>query len=329
MWIDYASVSPSGAIQYTLTSAALEPGITTATGVTTDPIVGGGTGACPGTVNASGGVDYKCNYTPSAGLLNGHNLTITLNGTGQNNPTNWTFTAFSASGVCPSAYTPSVGSWYGGIEAIVPFVKAAAGYETYIKLFNRYNPSTVAGSPAKVYVANMNQVQASIVTSIKQLGAGIIKNSTGAFDNSAIPVNGFITITATDLGSAYVAPGAVANPAVLDKSVQNLGTAIIDGVTALPNGGGTELQQGVPIKFLIRVPAQMGSPAFTTLAQGTAAVQGAANVNTIGSGANVATASVVDPYITGFVVSTYTAGNTQGQRTVPLTFKSFKQGQYN
>lgn len=193
-------------------------------------------------------------------------------------PTTWTASDFALAinGVTDYCVTPSggVGSWYGGIEAIVPFVKTATGYETYIKLFNRYTKA------AKLYIADMNQISDSIVTSIKQLPA----------PNDSIATGSFVTISGTDL----------VNGGVLTT---------------------TETGNGAPIKFLIRVPAQMGNPAFTTLA-----TTNVAPGTPVGSAAGVATASVVDPYINGIVIQVTPNGS---QRSIPLTFKSFKQGQYN
>jgi hypothetical protein len=294
MWIDYAINPPSGTISYTLTSAAVEPGLSAAGAVRAD-----GTN-CTTTDQSV----FSC--SSNVVIPGNHSILVLLNGVGQNNPTNWVLSnlAISASAsaninpICNTISGGGVGSWYGGIEAIVPFVKDIPGsYATFIKLYNRYSKA------AKVYIADLNQVQTSIVTSIKQLGAtattgSSLANSAGLNDNSSIPINGYITITGPDL---------------------------IAGASPIVAGGAAALAQGVPIKFLIRVPAQMGAPAFTTITAGSLAVPG--TVNPTGSGAGVATASVVDPYISGIVVSTYNGGTAQ--RSVPLLFKSFKQGQYN
>ncbi|MFA7404955.1 MAG: hypothetical protein WC007_13250 [Pelobacteraceae bacterium] len=200
-------------------------------------------------------------------------------------PTSWSTTAFTfkingVTDTCVSALG-SVGNWYGGIEAIVPFVKVdgAAGYQTYIKLFNRYTKA------AKLYVANMNQISDSIVTSITQLPA----------PNDQIGIKSFVTISGDDL---------------INNSI----------ITA------AEGQSGTPIKFLIRVPAQAGSPAFTTLTDNAVPILGGGSLTAVGSAAGVATASVVDPYINGVVIQLVPGGS---QRSISLMFKSFKQGQYN
>jgi hypothetical protein len=191
-------------------------------------------------------------------------------------PTNWTLSAFSFkvnSTVYCLALTGTVGNWYGGIEAIVPLVKtdAAAGYSTYIKMFNRYNKA------AKLYVANMNKVSDSIVTSINQLPA----------PNDNIPTAGAVSISGDDLVSGGIITAA-------------------------------EGQYGAPIKFLIRVPSQSGG--FTTLTDNVVPILNA------GTAAGVAIASNVDPYINGVVVQVVPGGS---QRSIPLLFKAFKQGQYN
>lgn len=211
------------------------------------------------------------------GVAGTSNALSIANGASEMVPTSWSTTnfVFKINNVTDSCVTASgnVGNWYGGIEAIVPFVKrnAATGYETYIKLFNRYEKA------AKVYVANMNKITDSIVTSITQIA-----------------------------GKEEIATGGVTEYS--GEVFQNAGFLTAD-----------ELNTGAPVKFLIRVPAQAGSPAFTTL---TDAVSGVMNS---GSAAGVATASVVDPYITGVVVQVVPGGS---QRSISLMFKSYKQGQY-
>jgi hypothetical protein len=287
-WISKAATSPSGTTTFKLNSAAVEPSLDVFD-------LDGAAGAC---VRDTNGQLWTCTEA-AAPLVGAHFVTADLGGQ-ENNPTNWTISDFAInvttagySALCFAAPGPSVGSWYGGIEAIVPFVKSTDTYKTYIKLYNRYD--SAAHTPAKVYVANMNQTTKSIITSIVQLGQGEYSL------NSGIPTGGFITVTGKDL---------------LDGGI----------LTA------QELSDGAPIKFLIRVPAQAGSTngGYTTL-EGNFDDSGVAALGTggtvLGSASGVATASAVDPYITGIVVQTYNGGTAQ--RPIPLVFKSFKQGQYN
>jgi hypothetical protein len=307
-WIDYAT-NATGTVSYVLTSAASEPGLSGVGAVVADG------------VNCTSSAPYQVFTCASNTLLTGnHTLVITTSGnttTGQNNPTSWTIsnigvsitTAQNTGTLCGGVTGTNLGSWYGGIEAIVPFVTArgpvgARTYDTFIKLYNRYSKD------AKVYVTNLNKHNAvgeAVVTSIESLsGLSKFPNSAGVRSNAAIPSGGYISITTDDLA---------------DNNSTGVPT-ISDAVNAQST---TDLAQGQPIKFLIRVPAQMGNPAFTTF--------GISGPNTInvsgdsisGSAAGVATASNVDPYISGIVVQTFAGG----QRTIPLLFKSFKQGQYN
>lgn len=178
-------------------------------------------------------------------------------------PTNWNLSgvvlklATKPSCVVIADGTP-VGNWYGGLEAIVPFVKADStkGYETYIKLFNRYTKT------AKLYVAAMQKNSDTIVASNTQIAtpAGL----------DTIPAGSSISITASNLVTAGVLTAA-------------------------------EAADGHPIKFLIRVPSQSG-------------------------GLDAGQQTNNDPYINGLVVSIYGSTN---QRSVPLLFKVWKNGQYN
>lgn len=268
-WISAASTPPSGTTSFKLNTAATEPSLD-------DFKLDAVNSSC---VRDSSGLFWTCTGTGAA-LVGPHNVKVTLNGQ-ENNPTNWTISDFTVAvttagyaNLCFGAPGPGVGSWYGGIEAIVPFVKDTDTYKTFIKLYNRYD--SIGHTPAKLYVANMNKSTRSIITSITQLGQGEYSL------NSAIPTGGFVTVTGKDL----------LNGGILSAQ---------------------ELSDGAPVKFLIRVPAQAGSTngGYTTLT----------------GAAGVATASVVDPYITGIVVQSYNGGTAQ--RTIPLLFKSFKQGQYN
>ena len=268
MWILYASKAPSGTIQFNVVSEAVQPG----TSLTSQ-----GT-ACSVLNNI-----FTCKPT-TTNILAAHDLAVTLDGVNENNPTLWSMSNFSltldatstadigVSAICDSVTDSNLGSWYGGIEAIVPFVKysPAAGYETYIKLFNRY------GKPAKLYIIDLNNDSAKVVSKNKRLAT-----VTSTWTDDAIPTGKYVEITGAKLKTIGYTDAQLAN--------------------------------GTPVKFLIRVPAQMSN------SNGTA--------YTTAAGANdVAKYSPYDPYINGIVVSIY--GNNS-QRSIPLTFKSYKQGQYN
>lgn len=299
-WISAASVSPQGTVSFKIRSAAVEPTIT-------DMWLDWTTLGNDNCVADSSGKLWTCSDT-GVDLVGTHEFEVILGGT-ENNPTNWTITDFAVSvttagfnSLCFASPGPGIGSWYGGIEAIVPFVKSNDTYKTFVKLYNRYVKE------AKIYVSNMNQNKDSIVTSILQLeGVSQYPNSAGVNLNAAIPAGGYVTITGLDLFTGGVLSA-------------------------------TELDQGAPIKFLIRVPAQAGSfnagMADLQVVDGDASGSGevydsgfgAADYIT-GSAAGVGTLSVVDPYINGIVVQTYNSGTAQ--RSIPLVFKGFKQGQYN
>jgi len=70
--------------------------------------------------------------------------------------------------------------------------------------------------------------------------------------------------------------------------------------------------EGLPVKFNIRVPSQAGTTSFS-------GAYGAGSLSGSVTGVNP-----FDPFVEGIVVSTYPGG----QRTIPLKFKTFKQGQY-
>jgi hypothetical protein len=150
-------------------------------------------------------------------------LIVTNDPTKEMNPTAWSLSNFALSvnnfPTCVTFANPVVGVWTGGLEAYVPFVKTTAGYETFIKLANRYTKDAV------VFVASLSGSKAntsSVVTSTTQL------NVPGVFttDLTKIPANGGqITITGADLLANNVVSSA-------------------------------DLAAGVAVKFLLRVPTQ-------------------------------------------------------------------------
>ncbi|RPJ43158.1 MAG: hypothetical protein EHM27_01395 [Deltaproteobacteria bacterium] len=78
------------------------------------------------------------------------------------------------------------------------------------------------------------------------------------------------------------------------------------------NGITWDPAEGIPVKFNIRVPSQAGSTSFSgTYAAGSLS-------------GSITGVNPFDPFVEGIVVST----SPVGQRSIPLKFKTFKQGQY-
>ena len=245
----------SGTISFTLKSVAPEDGVTveyqgnkcTPNGDNTQ-----WTCSANGVTLADGGcikinIDGKTSLTPTAWTIS--NLTVTPE-----------LTATSAKHVCVNTTEGDAGSWYGGLEAMVPFVKSGNGYETYIKLFNRYNKD------AKVFAASFkNGGSGSVMIALTQVGT--------------IPAGGELQLNGADLAKDL-------------------------GLTA------DQIAYGVPIKFMIMVPSQ----------QGCINVHWTEKTSFIGCYNNAN-----DPYVEGIVVSV----TPQGQRSIPLEFKYFKNGAYN
>ncbi len=202
-------------------------------------------------------------------LADGGCITINVDGKTSLNPTAWTITnltvtpdltATAAKQVCVGTSEGDAGSWYGGLEAMVPFVKSGNGYETYIKLFNRYDKD------AKVFAASFkNGGSGSVMIALTQVGE--------------IPAGGELKLTGAELAK--------------DLNLTD-----------------DQIAYGVPVKFMIMVPSQ----------------QGCINVN-IGEKGSITGCynNAKDPYVEGIVVSV----TPQGQRSIPLEFKYFKNGAYN
>ena len=119
-------------------------------------------------------------------------LKVTLDGKTENNPTVWTiqdlsvkdldFCGIPVQNSCLTVAGGDVGAWYGGLEAIVPFVKKSDVANTYIKLFNRYDKD------AKLFAEVFNQSSGKIIVALKQIPG-----------KEYIPAGGAIEITAEDL----------------------------------------------------------------------------------------------------------------------------------
>jgi len=192
----------------------------------------------------------------------GSGLTLEITGDTELNPTLWSVENPSVTGICPTDphvkdiccnLTPGpAGTWYGGVEAIIPFVRNSNGYYTTIKLFNRYDKD------AKVFAEVFSKTSNNpMLLAVTQIGT--------------IPAGKGLVITGADLASIF--PDA-------------------------------DWEFGQAVKLLIRVPSGTGCINET---DGTECYN---NSN--------------DPFVEGYVVY----DTPQGTRTVPLKFKSFKNGQY-
>jgi hypothetical protein len=208
-----------------------------------------------------------------------NNLIVEVNGNTELNPTLWTVANPKVTDICPidprvkdvccNLLAGPAGAWYGGLEAIIPFVKNAPGYYTTIKLVNRYNKD------AKVFFAVFSEASNNpMLLAVKQIPG-----------KESIPAGGGLMITGADLASLF--PSA-------------------------------NWDFGQAVKLLIRVPSQAGCMSFS----GTNPYNDATEQYEV-HGTNCYN-NPNDPFVEGYVV--YDA--PQGTRTVPLKFKSFKNGQY-
>jgi hypothetical protein len=129
---------------------------------------------------------WNCEIPNTAG--GDYNITINLNGNATNNPTEWflgnlTVTSSTFNPLCyvPSITQQSIGVWWGGVEAIVPFVKSDpnSGAQTYIVLYNRRDKD------ADVYATALLKNSDKLVMPKTKIGT--------------IPAQGSIRFTADDL----------------------------------------------------------------------------------------------------------------------------------
>ena len=264
MWIAYADVSPEGNITFNVNSVIGE----LATSMSLD-----GTTCVP---NAAKTV-FTCTKT-AVTLPAAHSLSLLVNGTTSNEPTNWSLSDFAVTvttaglkNLCVALQPLSIGVWHGGLEAFVPFVKGGGGYETYIILYNRYF------NDAKIFVSTF-----------KDSGSNPIMISTSQIiGKEVIPAGGKLVITDTDILDFLTANGYSWNPA-----------------------------DGIPVKFSIRVPSQTGITSTSgIITSGTPYTYSGTQIHQ----------NPRDPFVEGIVVSTFPTG----QRSIPLKFKTFKNGEYS
>jgi len=272
MWIAYAQVTPTGIIGFDINSVVGEPDVT----IRLNGVY------CTESVDEK---TFSC--SSSTTLTDPQKILLKVDGTSSNEPTNWSLSNFNVSvgaglglkGLCVSVSGGSIGVWYGGLEAFVPFVKGTVdrSYQTYIKLFNRYYKD------AKVFVSTFADVPGGsankIMVSTAQLPPPL----------DMIPAGGFIVITDQDIG-AFVP--------------------------------GYDMSQGLPVKFNIRVPSQMGM----TNSSGFWDFDGNSQGHTGTTQATLTHQNPYDPFVDGIVMSIYSGVL---QRSIPLKFKQFKNGEYN
>lgn len=232
-------------------------------------------GSCTSNI---GQTAWSCTATDTISdlLSMGYAVTIQKNTTVESNPTVWTISNSSltivGSTVAQACVDPtgSIGVWFGGLEVLVPFVKGdpAAGYETYIVLYNRYSKD------AKIYVKPYKDDSAPILVSTSQIAG-----------KEVIPTNGRLVLTHDDIA------------------------------TLMP--AGYNMADGIPVKFLVRVPSQQGTTTYSgSLTPG---------MEFLTETGTISHTNPYDPYIEGIVVSVYPGG---GQRNIPLKFKTFKNGEF-
>jgi hypothetical protein len=277
MWIAFAQVTPTGTISFNINSLVGELD----TSIYLD-----------GNFCSESGDSKTFFCSANTTLTDPQSVNVNLSGSSINEPTIWSLSNFSVSvgsglgikDLCVSVGGGGIGVWYGGLEAFVPFVKGTEdrSYQTYIKLFNRYNKD------AKVFVSTFADVPGGsaekIMVSTDQLPA----------PNDMIPAGGMITINDQDIG-AFVS--------------------------------GYDMSKGLPVKFNIRVPSQMGTTTYSGTSGGSIYIYS----YPFGDYSGVMDGSVMrqnpyDPFVEGIVMSVYPGG---GQRSIPLKFKSFKNGEYN
>lgn len=228
-WIvGYGDICPTTAdVSFTLTSSTAEPAVTVSYGNDNTTLV-----KCSTT-------DHKT-WTCSAQNVTIDNATgnakidgcleIKANGSDKMLPTTWSISDINVTvyrdgnemDVCTvKKFSGVAGSWYGGLEAIIPFLKYGNGYNTFVKLFNRNSLS------ADVY---------AVTFGVDNLSRAVTTSS--ATDTSApqlvalkligtIPANGSKVFTAEEIGEAL-------------------------GLTA------DQMAWGFPVKLMIMAPSSKG-----------------------------------------------------------------------
>jgi len=218
----------------------------------------------------------------SAGWVPGrHDVDVFVDGTTSNNPTIWTLQNLSLS-------SPGLNPF------CVPSDTQVGVWHGGLEAFVPFVKSDPANG-YETYIVLYNRYDQEVpvyVTTFADSGASPVMIGLHQIPGKeTIPAGGKLVITGADIGSF------LANVA----------------------GVNYDMAEGIPVKFLLRVPSQMGPSGVyayaykddTHLPDPVIEIQNSVNPT--------------DPYIEGIVVSTY----SNGQRSIPLKFKWFKNGEYN
>ena len=267
-WIvGYGDICPTTAdVSFTLTSSTAEPAVTVSYGNDNTTLV-----KCSTTDHKTWTCSAKDIDISATGSIDGC-LQIKANGTDKMLPTTWSISDISVTtykdgnemDVCTvNTYSGVAGSWYGGLEAIIPFLKYGNGYQTYVKLFNRNDMD------ADVYVVTFG------VSSISRAAATSVTNTSAPQLVAlkllgTIPANGSKQFTAEEIGEALgltpdqmawgfpvklmiMAPSSkgcmniVPGTHSLHVCYNNTNDPYIEGIviSVTPNGG----QRSIPLEF--------------------------------------------------------------------------------
>ena len=180
-------------------------------------------------------------FTPTKDL----DLELTLDGTTSNNPTVWSVNNLQANGIrCYNANPRTVGAWYGGVEALVPFVKSdpAVGAQTYVVFYNRSDVDVKVYAKALINDASpilisVNPIDTIPAHSKKQFTADQLKTllpELASYDmKQGVPIKFMFLIPAQSL---TIAPPTITNPY----------DPYIEGIVVSVYGS---QQRSVPLKF--------------------------------------------------------------------------------
>ena len=238
MWIAYTNVSPNADISFNLNSIAEEDGILN---------IEFDNKPCT-KVNNNIWTCIVSDYP----IIGEHDIYLEVDGSTSLNPTLWTINNFSMSlttaglnPLCINIPPQGIGIWWGGLEAIVPFVKYSdtEAAQTYIVLYNRYDKD------ADVYAAVMTEDSNLLINPQTKVGI--------------IPAGGRLVLKADELLSALgvssekmaegvpvkfriMAPTAQVAINTTSGNFQTNRDPFIEGIVVSIYG--TE-QRSVPIKF--------------------------------------------------------------------------------
>ncbi len=170
-WIVWSSTGVTGNISFNLSSVINEPGVTN--------VIFKGVNCTESTPDKT----WSCN-SGSINLDGSFLLELSISGNTPNNPTSWSISNVSIGGnLCYNIPQKDVGIWYGGVEALVPFVKSdpAVGAQTYIVFYNRRDVAVPVYAKALLQdpnriVISTNQIDTIPPQSRRQYTADQLKN---------------------------------------------------------------------------------------------------------------------------------------------------------